>query len=185
MTPVYQSTDAVSIGDCLSACLATILDLPLTEVPHFRAQAGPGGDMAGLVATWLHPRGLTYFGVDFFAGNGTWHTLDGVYCVCSVPSLVNPGSTHAVVGRWGNDLDLQIIHDPNPSDNRRGGGTAWLHNVAQFSAVMNHPEYKEPFVNRMVNPEGGMERIKKDPEAARQSAEEHERMFGRWSCYPW
>jgi glycosyltransferase involved in cell wall biosynthesis len=71
-----------------------------------------------------------------------------------------------------------IIHD-------NGGGRPWVANIARVSHVMNHPEYREPFVNRMINPEGGMERIRKDPELAAQSAEEHARMMERFGCFPW
>lgn len=37
MIPVYQTIFTVPGGNCLQACLASIFELPLEEVPHFAA----------------------------------------------------------------------------------------------------------------------------------------------------
>ncbi len=79
------------------------------------------------------------------------------------------------------------------ADSRRGhmvpSGTVvstspWLTNVARFSDVLFHDE-PEPLVERMVNPDGGMSTIAKNPEAAEQSQKEHREMVKRFGFVPW
>ncbi len=60
----------------------------------------------------------------------------------------------------------------------------WLHNVSRFSKVLYHDE-PEPLVERMVNPDGGMSTIAKNPEAAEQSQKEHREMVARFGFVPW
>ena len=65
-----------------------------------------------------------------------------------------------------------------------GTASPWLDNVESFSAIVNHDE-PDPLVERMVNPDGGMATIAKDPEAAEQSAKEHREMVARFGFVPW
>ncbi len=124
MIPVNQTVIDFGRGNCLSACLASIMELPIEEVPNFREKAGVEGDMVGFINKWLAPLGLHYFAVDMLAGCGTWHSLD-TYCVFSVPSQMNEKGTHAVVGKfervWHEDrktwgVHWSIVHDPNPNN---------------------------------------------------------------------
>ncbi len=60
----------------------------------------------------------------------------------------------------------------------------WLRNVNRFSDLRAHDE-PDPLVERMVNPDGGMATIAKNPEAAEQSAKEHREMVARFGFVPW
>lgn len=60
MIPVMQQIvgdglEGRPIGDCLRACVASIFELPLLDVPHF-AELGPGWFQVML--EWLRPMGL-------------------------------------------------------------------------------------------------------------------------------
>ena len=61
----------------------------------------------------------------------------------------------------------------------------WLQQIAQYSAIVQSEDVTEPLVARTVNPGGGMERIRTDPEAAAQSMREHEIMMERFGSVPW
>ncbi len=65
-----------------------------------------------------------------------------------------------------------------------GTGGPWLINVSVHSAIRLHDE-PDPLVERMVNPDGGMATIAKNPEAAEQSAKEHREMVARFGFVPW
>lgn len=73
MRPVkqrYHSADSkVQFGDCLRACIATVLELPAEEVPHVRhgAREGDAASAAAMWAglrQWLQPRGLNFLSID-------------------------------------------------------------------------------------------------------------------------
>ena len=86
-------------GDCLSACLASILEVPIQTVPDFI----DAPDFEAAINSWLAERGLTYTQVpiDNPAPVG-WHTVEGA----------SPrGGQHAVVGRDGT-----VVFDPHPED---------------------------------------------------------------------
>lgn len=64
-------------------------------------------------------------------------------------------------------------------------GGSWLANVGRFSKVMKTDGVHEPLVHRMVNPDGGMAAIRKDPAAQAVSTREHAIMQERFSGVPW
>lgn len=119
MTPVMQDRfrgDGRG-GNCLAACIASLLDLPLSAVPQRTttdtASEANFTDWERL-ALWLHARGLMLLEVDGKA----WSTnglLDSEYeaplCIGGGPSP--RGGKHAVVLRGD-----ELVHDPHPD----GGG---------------------------------------------------------------
>jgi hypothetical protein len=141
MTPVFQRIICENRGDCLSCCIASILDLPYEQVPPWLAVAYdatasntrhlislPGCPVGSLwhlhhwdayKTAWLRERGWHLLTVpdtlmtDFRA-------LVGAYCIASMPSQALPGHSHAVVGQWVKVADqhhrLEIVHDPNPNN---------------------------------------------------------------------
>lgn len=106
MKPVTQSRTGKD-GNCFSACLASILEIPLAKVPEF------GGDDVWLqnVQRFLGAKGMYYVQVPAlaeetlataFAAGYVFHTIEGV----------SPrGGLHACVGRNG-----RLIWDPHPQD---------------------------------------------------------------------
>lgn len=113
MTPVDQTICTVDrargiYGDCLRACVASIFDLPLEEVPHFLHDGG-GDSTSGedwwwtRLFRWAAARGLEpVFTLDEPQG----------YSIAGGKSPRGPWG-HWVVWQAG-----QCAHDPNPA---RGG----------------------------------------------------------------
>jgi hypothetical protein len=98
------ATDPHRQGNCLSACVATYLDLPLEDVPHWAEYQRDEG-----TAWWHHWLG-------FMAGRGLWPTeLDD-------PADAEPGELVFVCGPSERGVlhqvlyrDGRLFHDPHPS----------------------------------------------------------------------
>lgn len=110
MTPdiCYVKNDPPhSHGDCLRACVASLLDLPALQVPHFVRDGCEPEVTYQRVREWLADRGL----VPMFSGYETSEAPDEVL---QFMASTNPGvyyilfsADHAVVC-----LNDEIIHDP-------------------------------------------------------------------------
>lgn len=97
-------------GDCQRACIASLLRLPIAEVPHFlRAAGGDPETFWNLIFDFCEARGYEYlphlpnFCPSMAAGMGGYHVIAG-------PSPRGGGILHAVVG-----LNGEIAFDPHPS----------------------------------------------------------------------
>ena len=94
-------------GNCMLACIASILECPLDDVPDIGAIHDSGGSWPRALNDWLRPRGLAYIEVKTGSYVGqmprTYHIIGGV-------SPRGFADGHAVVGYAG-----QIVHDPHPS----------------------------------------------------------------------
>ncbi len=91
-------------GDCFRAVLASILELPIADVPHFAAQTTVAGEFWSAVYDWLEAQGYQYWpGRNPPEGALEYHALSG-------PSPRTKGGFHATVG-----LNGQVVHDPHPS----------------------------------------------------------------------
>lgn len=106
MTPVDQTTfgdgrNGTEPGDCFRACVASVLDVPIGEVPNFVAEAA----WFRALLDWLAPRGLWF--VSMPATPAPW-IPDGVHYIASGPAP--RGVSHAVVMSDG-----LLVHDPHPS----------------------------------------------------------------------
>ncbi len=89
-------------GNCLNACVASILELPLSEVPEF------GGDWLEDLNDFLSERGLSYRRVPMHAKPSGWSTIEGV----------SPrGGLHACVAHDG-----ELVWDPHPIEDGTGQG---------------------------------------------------------------
>lgn len=105
MTPVYQTDLTPTHGNCFSACLASVLDLPIEQVPNFYDIAphenGPWWDA---VRAWLKPLGWSVIHL----------TLDPAHLgefpgVFIVGGKTSRHTDHAVVYQDGH-----LVHDPFP-----------------------------------------------------------------------
>ena len=97
MRAVDQTTYGSADGNCFSACVASILEIPLEEVPRFMRVSWP-------FLRWLAGRGLSaslYKRVDYIPPG---------YSIATGPSMRFAGKMHACVA-----LDGIVIHDPHPS----------------------------------------------------------------------
>jgi len=103
MTPLDQTQFAGegAGGDCVRASVASILDLPLSEVPHF-LEIAPEPQLWGLAfEDWMEARGL-------YVWLKHGHVEFEGYYLVSGPSP--RGVSHMVVYRDG-----KLAHDPHPS----------------------------------------------------------------------
>lgn len=117
MKPVLQTTFYPK-GNCYAACVASILELPLSEVPDFfNVPAGQDRFNTGYerVADWLAQRGLGILRVlPMF--DGVWvapvHLSQPFFCIASGDSPRHQCG-HAIV--WGfSDQHSAPVHDPHP-----------------------------------------------------------------------
>lgn len=115
--PVHQTT-FYPLGNCYAACIASILELPLEDVPDFfNVKEGEDRFDAGYAgwARWLGERGYGIIRVlPMF--DGVWlapmHLKEPWYCIASGPSPRFP-CAHAIV--WGfSDDHGGPVHDPHP-----------------------------------------------------------------------
>lgn len=121
-----QTTFAPEVGDgagnCLQACLASLLGLPLDAVPHFAAIKDGDGEVEGKrrwfleLERWLVGRGLGVAVWYFEDGRGDWYASPGTLFLGSGQSP-RGDYAHVVVvdDRW------RVVHDPHPSRAGLGG----------------------------------------------------------------
>lgn len=98
MRPVDQTTYGVPFGNCLSACIASILEIRTEDVPRFVGE----GWWPRLLG-WLAARGLS-------ASTIAGATPPPGFAIAFGPSTRLPGQGHTCVA-----LDGNIVHDPHPS----------------------------------------------------------------------
>jgi hypothetical protein len=110
MTPVDQTTFGHPGGNCFSACVASLLELPISEVPYFMDESGDNLPWVKQLNDWLAPRG--YYSMHFVVNETNREAYDrenlwpaGFYILCGK----SPRGDHAVVAR-GKD----VVHDPHP-----------------------------------------------------------------------
>lgn len=98
-------------GDCQRAVIASLLELPICDVPHFLQLAnGDPWIYWARLQTFCRSHGYAYMtvpargGISFFGDDGPiYHEISG-------PSPRGNGVTHAVVGCNG-----EVVFDPHPS----------------------------------------------------------------------
>jgi hypothetical protein len=96
MIPIDQTIYGPE-GNCFQACIASILEVPLDDVPECL-----GGRYDQRLLDWLHSKGL---GLVLKPTAGGW--LTG-YCILTAKSPRTEGN-HAVVIKDG-----EVVHDPHP-----------------------------------------------------------------------
>ena len=99
MRHVDQTTYGPYDGNCFSACLASILEIPIEEVPLFL------GTYWDDFLPWLKARGL---GASLYRKSERRFPLG--YSIAGGPSKRFAGKMHACVA-----YDGMIVHDPHPS----------------------------------------------------------------------
>lgn len=91
-----------SDGNCLNACIASILELPLSKVPEF------GDDWIEDLNEFLTTKGLSYRRVPMYQKPSGYSTIEGV----------SPrGGLHACVAKDG-----ELVWDPHPIEDGTGQG---------------------------------------------------------------
>ncbi len=111
MTPVDQSIlhdpENGTWGDCMRACVASLLDLPITTVPHFFDGGCDSQEFDRRVADFLGRHGLVEFSMPADAARRAHFTRDLYHLMYGYSDR---GTFHAVVA-----LNGLVVHDPHPS----------------------------------------------------------------------
>lgn len=105
MTPVQQSRIGPD-GDCLPACVASILELPLAEVPHFNLLFGK--DWESGLRLFLRRFGLDAVLVEWASVERWLGGSERTYSIVS--GTTEAGRLHSVVYRAN-----VMVHDPAPA----------------------------------------------------------------------
>ena len=111
MKPVFQTMTHDNRGDCHRAAVASIFDLEIEQVPHFRLfDDDTWGDVFYF---FLWSIGYELMGTAYLTTEDRPHCYADIngYYLATVPSKTFPDKTHAVIiNRQG-----MVAHDPNPN----------------------------------------------------------------------
>ena len=114
MKPIMQTDTSFDTGNCGEACLASILEIKLTDIPqlHDPDDVQNGHIYCKNLRKFVRQFGLSYIDVAMNEGHEPEDFFRDCWVIASGPS---PRGTeewhrHAVVWRNG-----KIIHDPHPS----------------------------------------------------------------------
>lgn len=147
MKPVFQTVLNETKGNCLSAAIASLLELDIRDVPNFDVL---NGDFIQRVNEWLEPRGLGWLRIIMprqDRGPGRvqvgrlpesgeefrHHPLpEGVLCLATGKSTRGEWC-HSVVGRVTDGYNFELLHDPHPS----GEGIEGLPLCIEFLVPLN------------------------------------------------
>lgn len=130
MKPVFQTEIGGGRGNCVSACVASILELSIEGVPNFRLLSDNPEQVWIEMQSWLSKRGLC--AIRFPAElDKIWTIPTGTHCILTGNSPNFDNLLHAVVG-YVKDKEWKIVHDPNPSQLGLKGDP---HLVTFFSVV--------------------------------------------------
>lgn len=109
MKPVDQTTFGFPGGNCFSACVASLLEIPIDEVPYFMGDhlEDDGGAWFERFNAWLRERGWwsVCFKLDSDWRPAGYHILSGK----SPRAGERRYALHSVVALGGD-----IVHDPHP-----------------------------------------------------------------------
>lgn len=140
MKPVFQTSFGSKKGNCQAACVASILEIPIEDVP---CHAGDAWFLKW--ETWLGGRGLSVVSFNFDGGVGLdfvkYFFGEGFYIVAGLsPRARKDGHPadmfHAVVYQGG-----KLVHDPHPA----GGGVL---DIREVDIIVPCPTMTERISNR-------------------------------------
>ena len=107
MKPLDQTVFRKNYGDCGRACVASIFEFPIKEMPNFWEETQDASTFWRKSNDWLS-QNKGYHLVPMSVSEGHEYLLDGVLCI-AVGKTGRGDEDHAVVWRDG------LVHDPNPA----------------------------------------------------------------------
>ncbi len=94
-------------GNCMAACLASLFELELDDVPDFGGKIN-NGTWYGILNVWLAQRNLE---LSFYPVKNVILPMLGYYMLAvKSTTLKNPNDGHMVIAQNGT-----VVHDPNPN----------------------------------------------------------------------
>lgn len=142
MKPIFQTDTSFKTGNCGEACVASILEIELSDIPMLHNPEDPqdGETYCRNLREFLNKFGLSFIDISFNEGHDSKDFLKDCWVVASgkSPRGTEPHHKHAVVWRNG-----KIVHDPHPD----GGGIDEIETYGIFikqvpvalSSVEPHP----------------------------------------------
>ena len=110
MKPVDQTTFGFPGGNCFSACVASILELSLEDVPYFMGTLEDGDEWFDKFENWLARHSL--YPVMFklsIAEDNDWRP-SGLHILSGKSPRAKTDEMHSVVADKS-----KVLHDPHPS----------------------------------------------------------------------
>lgn len=132
MKPVDQTKFTSTDGNCFAACVASIMELGLDDVPDL---AGP--EQLDKLETWLKTRGLSYVEVTLRPRSGKdgdmlfeRFGLNGTGYIIAGGKSPRGDWEHAIVVRVNNaDNRVEFIHDPHPD-------RTWIRDIQTLTIIV-------------------------------------------------
>ncbi len=94
-------------GNCMAACLASLFEVELDDVPDLEGTI-VNGKWFGILEAWLAKRNLE---LSFYPVKNVVPPVQGYYMLgCKSTMLKNPDDGHMVIAQNGT-----VVHDPNPN----------------------------------------------------------------------
>ncbi len=123
MKPITQTLFGEGTGNCLTACLASIMEVRIDEAPS--AYVGDGSGFNEDLAHWERTltQRMAAMGWEWavWPGDSAAEVLtEGEYCILGGKSP-RGDFHHAIVGRWVKGK-IHMVHDPHPSSDEVNGG---------------------------------------------------------------
>lgn len=119
MIPVNQTKFGKGNGNCASACLASILEIELDDVPNFTEGNSADWQMWQKMLDWLGEKGYALATVYMPGGLIGIGKDEEVYAMAGVRSQALEGCYHSVIVRITLEdrfPKIEIVHDPNPNN---------------------------------------------------------------------
>lgn len=111
MKPVSQTIIDSEKGDCFRACLASLMELPIEQVPNNHESKQVQFDFYNY---WLRQFNLQLAFIRF----GQMPLPRGYFILC-VKSACFPNCTHVVIAKENEETGIaEIVWNPNPKDER-------------------------------------------------------------------
>ena len=108
MKPVNQTICNFKNGNCMQACVASILEVDLDQVPNFM-EFGPD-EYLKTITEWCKSLGVIVINIDFaIKHDDVFELFEDSYLIASGKSPRDETKNHAVVWKNGS-----IVHDPHP-----------------------------------------------------------------------
>ncbi len=118
MKPIFQnifsSGEDSRRGNCYAACIASVLELELYQVPHLMGEE----DWLGKTNLWLSSRGMGMIMLKLETEEAYIHPLPpGMMVILGGNTTRHPTRLHAVVGVTKlSGVPWDFVHDPHPDN---------------------------------------------------------------------
>ena len=114
MIPIDQTIIDKEKGNCFSAAVASLLEMPLSKVPNFIDM----DDWFEQFYNFLNDNGYEFHGTCFPKTYMLLKECPNVkgHLIASVPSKTFEGVGHSVII----DMSFDVVHDPNPNKKWQG-----------------------------------------------------------------